>query len=287
VRTSPALIVSFPDGTTAAERDRLVEFVGEFDLLAIHENDVTAPSAWTVHFGDTEARDAASAALAASPEFAGLRVEPVDVADDDWARRTQADLPAIQIGRIVVAPPWDIPPTGGGGSSPIVIVIEPSRGFGTGHHQSTRLCLVLLQEREMTRRSAIDVGTGSGVLAIAAARLGATTVEAIDVDPDAVENARENVERNGVGRSVSVHVRDLSDATLVPADVVTANLTAALLERHAPQLKTLVRRGGTLIVSGFTVDERERVTAAFEPEMALAGAAEEDGWWALAFVDGR
>ena len=274
---SAALILSFPDTTTAADRDRLVAFLADTGLVAIHENDVVNPTTWTVHFTDPETRDAAAAAIRLAPEYRDLRIEETDVEDEDWARRTQADLGSIRIGRIIVAPPWDVPAA----AAETVVLIEPSRGFGTGHHQSTRLCLALLQTRELRERSVIDIGTGSGVLAIAAARLGAAFVTAIDVDPDAVENARENAARNDVSGLVEIHVCDLSTATLPAADVVTANLTGSLLALHAKALAHLVDKGGILIAAGFTVDERERVVTAFEPQMAVAEWAEEDGWLAV------
>ena len=210
----------------------------------------------------------------------------MEVEDDDWARRTQADLPAIRVGRLIVAPPWDMPSPDitsapAGSPAPIVIEIEPSRGFGTGHHQSTRLCLVLLQSRTLASQTVTDIGTGSGVLAIAAAKLGAAFVSAIDVDPDAIENARENISRNGVEKIVEAHVRDLTDAALSPADVVIANLTGTLLARHAGALAALVRRGGSLIVAGFTIDEKPLVLEAFESAFSVVESAEEDDWWAL------
>jgi ribosomal protein L11 methyltransferase len=277
---SAALILSFPDRTTAADRDRLVALLTDTGLVAIHENDVVNATTWTVHFTDREARATAAAAIRVAPEYRDLRIEETDVEDEDWARRTQADLGSIRIGRIIVAPPWDVPAA----AAETVVLIEPSRGFGTGHHQSTRLCLALLQTRELRGRSVIDVGTGSGVLAIAAARLGATFVTAIDVDPDVVENARENAARNDVSGVVEIHVCDLSTATLPAADVVTANLTGSLLALHAKALAQLVGKGGMLIAAGFTVEERERVVTAFDRRMAVAEWAEEDGWLGVVFT---
>ena len=280
---SAALILFFPDTTSPAVRDRLVAFLADAGLVAIHEDDVVHPSSWTVHFADRESRDAAAGALQSTTEYRDLRLEVTEIEDEDWARRTQAQLGAIRVGRIVVAPPWDVPSAGDG----IVIIIEPSRGFGTGHHQSTRLCLALLQTRELGSRRVTDVGTGSGVLAIAAARLGAPYVAAFDVDPDAVENARENVNSNRMSHVVEVHVRDLSTASVPPADVVTANLTGSLLQRHADDLLRLVQPSGVLIAAGFTVDERERVVAAFEGHATVCESAEEDGWFGMVFSPTR
>jgi ribosomal protein L11 methyltransferase len=267
----------------------MVAALADHDLVAIQEDQISSPALWTAHFGSDAARHAAAAALAGFAAEDGVRVEPLDVEDDDWARRTQADLPAIRVGRLIVAPPWDLPAPGdiaspAGTPPPIVIEIEPSRGFGTGHHQSTRLCLVLLQSRSLVSQTVTDVGTGSGVLAIAAAKLGAAFVSAIDVDPDAVENARENISRNGADTIVEAHVRDLTAAPLPPADVVIANLTGTLLARHASALTALVRPGGALIVAGFTIDEKPLVLEAFEPELTLMESAEEDDWWALVLV---
>lgn len=282
---SPALILRLPPSVTAASREQLVVALADYDLVAIHEDDIAAPRTWVAHFGSGAARDAAARALAGLADPAGLAVETTDIEDEDWARRTQADLPAVRVGRIVVAPPWDVPasppqdPSTAGGD--IVIVIEPSRGFGTGHHQSTRLCLALLQGRELRQRTMIDVGTGSGVLAIAAARLGAEFVAAIDTDPEAVENARENIVLNHVDRRVDAHVMDLTQSALTPADLVTANLTGTLLARHAGHLAAMVRPGGSLIASGFTVDEKPLVLDGFAADLDCTESAEEDDWWAF------
>ena len=283
MQASAALLFSFDQAITAADRDRLVALLSDFDLISIHEDDPVHPVRWTAHFPDPEARNRAADAVRQFESAGQIRVDCTEIEDEDWARRTQADLPAVQIGNVIVAPPWDVP-AGDPPRGVTVVLIEPSRGFGTGHHQSTRLCLVLLQNRDLRGRTMIDVGTGSGVLAITAARLGAGFVSAIDVDPDAIENARENILRNDVSATVEAHVRDVSDASLAPADIVTANLTGSLLERHAPQLVRLAKPGGALIVAGFTIDERQRVVEAFAPTKSAAEEAEEDGWLGLVLI---
>ncbi|MEX1127395.1 MAG: 50S ribosomal protein L11 methyltransferase [Vicinamibacterales bacterium] len=285
---SPALIVRFPPGTSAALRDRLVALLADYELVAVQEDDLTAPQVWTAHFPTTALRDAAAAAAGEDAAFAQLELTSTEVADEDWARRTQADLPAIRIGRVTVAPPWDLPDgmrdAGRGMEAPhpdeVLVLIEPSRGFGTGHHQSTRLCIVLLQNRNLSGLTVTDVGTGSGVLAITAAKLGAAFVSAIDTDPDAVENARENIAANGVEKVVEAHVDDLSTTTVPAADLVTANLTGTLLVHHAADLARLVRPSGSLLVSGFNVDEKARVMDALAPHFAITESAEEDDWFA-------
>jgi ribosomal protein L11 methyltransferase len=278
--SSPALIIHFTPGTTAADRDRLVAMLADYDLVAIQEDDLGSPLTWTAHFASAEARSAAAEAVGAIADGDSLRLELAEIEDDDWARRTQADLPAIRVGRVVVAPPWDRPDAGAARDA-LVVEIEPSRGFGTGHHQSTRLCLVLLQSRPLESRTVLDVGTGSGVLAIVAAKLGAAFVSAIDVDPDAIENARENIARNGVDQIVEAHVRDLTQPGIPAADLVTANLTGTLLARHAAELGALVKAGGSLVVAGFTIDEKPLVLDAFDDTFTLTESAEEDGWWAF------
>lgn len=272
---SPALVLPLHD-LDADTRDRLLALLSDHDLVAVHEDDLVRPRVWTAHFADAGSRSAAAAALQRNPEFAALRLEWIDVEDGDWARKTQADLPAIQIGRVIVCPPWDVRTPGA--PDEVVVLIEPSRGFGTGHHQSTRLCLALLQSRNLSGQTMIDVGTGSGVLAISAAKLGAAYVAALDSDPDAIENARENMVANGVQDVVEAHVEDLTTARRAAADVVTANLTGALLARHAGALKPLVREAGVLIAAGFTRDEAPLVEEAFAPDFAITESAEEEGW---------
>ena len=281
MNASPALVLQVGD-LAVDVRDRLLALLSSHDVAAIHEDDLTNPRVWTVHFAGAAARTAAETEMRATAEFAGIDARSVEVEDEDWARRTQADLPAIQVGRVLVCPPWDVRTPAA--PDEVVVHIEPSRGFGTGHHQSTRLCLALLQNRNLHGLTMIDVGTGSGVLAITAAKLGAGYVAALDNDPDAIENARENIAVNGVENIVEAHVEDFTRVSRSPADIVTANLTGTLLSRHAAQLMPLLKPAGLLITAGFTADEKHMVEDAFAPAFAITESAEEQGWWAFVLM---
>ena len=228
-------------------------------------------------FATASARDAAGVVLAAG----GHSVELVEVDDEDWARRSQEALGPITVGRINVTPPWSRQPPVTSHQPPITIVIAPSMGFGTGHHATTRLCLAALQTIDLSNRFVLDVGTGSGVLAIAAVQLDAARALGIDNDPDAIQAATENLALNPRFDRVEFRVTDLTSASLPAADVVTANLTGALLVRAAGSLLAGVRPGGTLIVSGLLTEEEAAVRAALPPDVIWK--SEEDGWVALAF----
>jgi ribosomal protein L11 methyltransferase len=245
-----------------------------------------------VFFSTTSARDDAQSALGA--EFDAVAI---DVPDDDWARRSQADLQPVTVGRLTIAPRLTTSPEPRApgrehltarpqplAPRPNVIVITSSMGFGTGHHATTRLCLAALQTLDLTGKTMLDVGTGSGVLAIAANRLGAARAVGIDHDADAVQAARENLGFNMAAGDVTFAVDDLRSATLPGADVVTANLTGALLVQTAVELLGAVKSGGTLIVSGLLSSEREEVAWALagdHPER-IVWEREEDGWVGLA-----
>ena len=194
----------------------------------------------------------------------------VDVPDDHWAERSQAALKSVRVGSLTVAPPWDVPV-----DSSTVILIQPSMGFGTGHHATTRLCLAALQPLALQGRTVVDVGTGSGVLAIAACLLGASMVVGIDDDPDAVQSARENAERNGV--TVDFRAADFRTTVLPRGDLVLANLTGALLLQTAARLQDLVNGRGALILSGFLHHEEAAVLAAFS-DLRVADRNQEDEW---------
>jgi ribosomal protein L11 methyltransferase len=247
--------------------DLVLAIVDDFGPTAVEERD----AAVRIFFSAAADRDHAQRALA--PRFDAA---PIDVADEDWARRSQENLKPITVGRITVAPPWasevlDPEP------SAIRIVILPSMGFGTGHHATTRLCLAALQTSDVSGRVVLDVGTGSGVLAIAADRLGASRALGIDYDADAIQSARENLDLNPEARHVTFETTDLASRPLPAADVVTANLTGALLVRSATALLGAVRPGGTLILSGIQLHERDEVYERFG-SADITWEGDEDGW---------
>lgn len=206
--------------------------------------------------------------------FPGAVVTELDVPDENWAERSQASLQAIRAGDLVVAPPWDVPASGEG-----VIVILPSMGFGTGHHATTRLCLLALQKIQVGGASVLDVGTGSGVLAIAAAKLGASAVAGIDNDPDAIANAIENRELNQV--QVDFRCEQLENTTALGKahEILLANLTGAVLTANARTLEALTAPGGHLILSGLRDDEEHQVLSAFEATLHEREC--EEGWVCL------
>jgi ribosomal protein L11 methyltransferase len=254
---------------TPATSDLVAASLVDFSVAAIEETDAES---WRVFFSTALDRDNASRAL--STQFPDLSVLRVEIEDEDWAVKSQADLKAVQVGRVIVAPPWDIPRLSD--QQAVVVVIQPSMGFGTGHHATTRLCLAALQQIDLEPCSVLDIGTGSGVLAIAASRLGAPRVIAIDDDMDAIQAMRENLELN---RAASVIVRegDFRAATFEPFNVITANLTGALLGTAVDRIQELTAPGGRVILSGFTADEEGGLLRAYSG-MPIMQRMQEDEW---------
>ncbi|MGE3509104.1 MAG: 50S ribosomal protein L11 methyltransferase [Vicinamibacterales bacterium] len=239
-----------------------------------------------IFFAALEDREAAHQGLALA--FPGAAIARLDVDDEDWARRSQSNLGPIVVGRIVVRPAdGDRLQTASaqrpGAEGMIDLAIQPSMGFGTGHHATTRLCLDALQRQSLAGATVLDIGTGSGVLALAARALGADRALGLDYDPDALQSARANLPLNPGLDAVAFEACDITRDPLPAADVVTANLTGTLLCRTAPLLAAAVRGPGTLIVSGLLDSERDAVVQAFST-LTLTAEAREDEWVALTFV---
>jgi ribosomal protein L11 methyltransferase len=188
--------------------------------------------------------------------FGGVRAADVE---GGWEERWRSFHRPVQVGPVWVGPPWEEKPAGA-----TTVVIDPGQAFGTGAHPTTRLCLALLLD--LPRGPLLDVGCGSGVLAVAAARLGFAPVVAVDVDPVAIEATLANAGANGV--TVEAMLRDAVDATLPPADVVVGNVTldvaSVLAERS---------RSHWLVTSGYLVSDPLPAAA-----YTLRRRLEEAGW---------
>ena len=212
------------------------------------------------------------------------RVAITPLADEPWADAWRAHFRPVPVGRgLLVCPPWEVPePALARGR--VVVLIEPGRAFGTGGHGSTKSCLELL-ERVFTGAGvphALDVGCGSGILAIAAAGLGVLRVDAIDMDPDAVAATEENARRNAVADRVRTSVATVVGWAGPAAPLVLANLLAAAHVTLAPTLAGLVTPGGSLIAGGLLAHEVPAVTGAFAAAGCwLVELVEHDGWAGL------
>lgn len=218
---------------------------------------------------------AAALCADAVPEPHELRAVP----DQDWVRATQSQFEPIEIGeRLLITPSWHLPP---GGDAPrgdrLTIILDPGLAFGTGSHPTTRMCLQWLDAEIASGVSVIDYGCGSGILAIAAARLGAARVLAIDIDPQALESTRANASVNGV----TIETCDPTGPPPDPADIVVANILANPLRVLAPVLESLVRPGGQLVLAGLLERQADAISACY-PDFELRVWRSEDGWACLA-----
>jgi ribosomal protein L11 methyltransferase len=230
-----------------------------------------------------EAVDGARAALGHLQAF-DLRpiaeLETRVVHESDWAEAWKSHFPVLRVGeRIVVRPTWRRHRRRPG---VVLLALDPGMAFGTGLHPTTRLCLGLLERLDAAGRLAgarlLDVGSGSGILAIAAARLGAAEVRAVDPDPIAVEATTANARRNGVLRRVRA-ARGSVPTGSPPFDVVLANLIASLLVDLAPALASELRPGGVLVASGIVLDREADVRAAFDAVGLVVGHRAAEGDW--------
>jgi ribosomal protein L11 methyltransferase len=211
--------------------------------------------------------------------------EPViqQITDPGWATLWQSRFSPLPIGRgFLIVPPWHRKKDGKRDDDRATIVIKPAQAFGTGHHPSTLGTLNLMEEWCETHRveRGFDVGTGSGILAIAMHKLGAKQIVAIDIDAIALENARENAELNGIDGPIRF--------SMAPAgsirgrfDLITANILSSVLIGIAPILKTRMRPGGGLILAGILKREAAAVVAAFAPELRCVRTRIDKAWAAL------
>jgi ribosomal protein L11 methyltransferase len=205
-----------------------------------------------------------------------------DVADADWVRLTQSQFEPIHIGtNIWVVPSWHEAPDPDG----LILELDPGLAFGTGSHPTTRLCMEWLEAHPAPGKSVLDYGCGSGILAMVAKKLGADDVTGVDIDPQAIESARANAERNNC--EITFYVpNELAVSTnerhaTGKFDIVVANILSSPLKLMAPMLSGRVAAGGSLVLSGVLARQAEEVAAAYAPFIKLGVWAEQDGWVAL------
>jgi ribosomal protein L11 methyltransferase len=207
-------------------------------------------------------RDYAVALAQFDPTLGPIRIETAAVPPTDWEATYRAHHRPLAIGeRLLVAPPWDVPAAAGRE----ILVIEPGMAFGTGQHPTTRACLEELEHAIGTRhvRTVLDVGTGTAILAAAAARLGVPRVVGVDVDAATLPVARATCDRN---RAAHVLLAAGSAAAVRGEyDLVLANLLADVLIADAPALRARTAAAGRLVVSGILAEQVEQVAAAFAP----------------------
>ena len=267
-----------------------------FDLVEDGLGAQIDPSRPATVRGYVPARDASAAEAAAARtaealghlQAFGLRtigeLQTRIVHEADWAEAWKAYFPVLRVGRrLVIRPTWRRHRREPGD---VVLALDPGMAFGTGLHPTTRLCLAALESLADTGRvegaRVLDVGCGSGILAIAAVKLGAAVAFGVDTDPIAIESTAANARRNRMGRRVRARVGSLPSGE-PPFEVVLANLIAGVLVPLAGALRDDLRPGGTLVASGIFIDREAEVRAAFEAAgLTISDHSAEGEWLALA-----
>jgi len=196
------------------------------------------------------------------------------LAEQDWVRLTQSQFDPIQISpRLWVVPTWHSAPD----PAAINLVLDPGLAFGTGSHPTTRLCLQWLDRNIKGGELVLDYGCGSGILAVAASKLGAGRVIGIDIDPQAIPASTANASQNDV--AAEFYLPDAAPA--VAADIVVANILTNPLRVLAPLLAAATRAGGRLVLSGILVEQSAAIIEAYRPWFDLEEFGREDGWVCL------
>jgi ribosomal protein L11 methyltransferase len=215
--------------------------------------------------------DEAAQLLSAQDFFEGCRVLGIQaVPDQDWVRLTQSQFEPVEITpEFWIVPTWHEPPA----AARQIIRLDPGLAFGTGTHPTTRMCLRWIARNPQPGQRVLDYGCGSGILAIGAARYGATEIDAVDIDPAAVESTVQNAEANGV--TLNAGLPELAQGNY---PLVLANILATPLKVLAPLLCAYVTRGGNLVLAGILERQAGELKAAYAPYAKLDVADSEDGW---------
>lgn len=222
-------------------------------------------------FANEDDAKEAAVLLAAQDFFESCQVLSISVvADQDWVRLTQSQFAPVEITpEFWIVPTWHEPPA----QAREVIRLDPGLAFGTGTHPTTRMCLRWIATHSVKDQRVLDYGCGSGILAIGAAKFGATHIDAVDIDEAAVTSTALNAQANQVG--LNAGLPDLAQGTY---NTVLANILATPLKVLAPLLCSHVQAGGNLVLAGILERQEEELIQAYAPHLALKVADREDGW---------
>ncbi|HYH02515.1 MAG TPA: 50S ribosomal protein L11 methyltransferase, partial [Bacillota bacterium] len=202
------------------------------------------------------------------------------IREDDWAQAWKAYFKPERIGKVVIKPSWEeYHPVAG----EVIVELDPGMAFGTGNHPTTRLCIEQLQELIDGPLTMLDLGTGSGILSVVGAKLGATRVTASDIDPVAVRVARENVAANRVEDTVTVTEANLLQGhSVVQYDLVVANIIADIIVRLIPDVPNVLKPQGLFLASGIIAERSEEVQQALTAAgFVIQKVAARDNWVAI------
>lgn len=276
--------------TTGAQAEELGDALMENGAVSVtfqdtHDNPVFEPlPGETRLWGDTDVIALFDAETDMHEVIAGLEPHPLlgagfphkieQIEDKDWEREWMDNFHPMRFGkRLWICPSWrDVPEP-----EAVNVMLDPGLAFGTGTHPTTALCLTWLDGLDLAGKTVIDFGCGSGILAIAALKLGATSAIGIDIDPQAIQASRANAERNGVSERLSLFLPHEQPADL-SADVVVANILAGPLRELAPLIGVLPVTGGHLGLSGVLASQAASVCEAYEEKFALDPVAEKEEW---------
>jgi ribosomal protein L11 methyltransferase len=259
-------------GAPAEDRDAVVALLFEMGSMGVQEDG----DALVTHFPPPIERDAFARRLrAVSP---GSSLEMADTPNIDWSERWRDQIVSHVAGPLIVSPPWLARTE----DAERTIVIDPGMAFGTGDHPTTRGVIRLMADIIQPGDTVADLGAGSAVLAIAAAKLGARSVAAIELDPDAIENAEENVERNGVADRVTVLEGDASVMLplIGPVRVILVNIISSVITQLLPVIRDGLAPDGAVVLSGVLVAERSALLNVLARAGWRVDAEDIEGeWW--------
>lgn len=214
-----------------------------------------------------------------------VRATARSLPEQDWNRLWREGLGPRQIGRLLVTPSWTVPAS----TDAPMVIIDPQTAFGTGEHGSTRTALKLLDALVQPGMRVVDLGSGSGILAIAAIKLGASRAIAVDIDPEAEPIARENAERNEVSERIGFFTGDAANLgeLLGPAELILSNILRTQNESLLPVIRSMLVPCGVAIFAGMEYSERDLFGAALERHgFTVLDEAVDEGWWGVAVSPG-